>query len=106
VPAINSPEQQEKGISSRLPPAGAFKAFAAEGAVMRAYHFMAFVAVILIGIGVKLPFFAAPSAEADSRSIESLSVDIPRMHHSGKNIPVQKFHDMSLVFPVFADGDL
>jgi hypothetical protein len=37
---------------------------------MRAYHFIAVVAVILVGIGVKLPFFAPPIAEADSRSIE------------------------------------
>ena len=72
---------------------------------MRAHHFIAVVAVILVAIGVKLPFFGAPSAEADSRSVESLSVDISRMHHSGKNIQVQKFHDMSLVFPVLPDGD-
>jgi hypothetical protein len=72
---------------------------------MRAHHVIAVVAVILVGIGVKLPFFAAPIAEADSRSIESLSVDIPRMHHNIKNIQVEHFHDMPLVFPVFPGGD-
>jgi hypothetical protein len=71
---------------------------------MRAHHLIAVVAVILVGIGVKLPFFA-PSAEADARSIASLSVDIPRMHHNIKNIQVEHFHDMSLVFPVFPGGD-
>jgi hypothetical protein len=71
---------------------------------MRAHHLIAVVAVILVGIGVKLPFFATPTAEADSRSIESLSGDIPRMHRSITNIQVQKFHDMSLVFPVVPDG--
>jgi hypothetical protein len=70
---------------------------------MRAHHLIAVVAVIL-GIGVKLPFFA-PSAEADPRSIESLNADIPRMHHNIKNIQVQKIHDMSLVFPVLPDGN-
>jgi hypothetical protein len=71
---------------------------------MRAHHLIAVVAVILVGIGVKLPFFA-PSAEADPRSIESLNADIPRMHHNIKNIQVQKIHDMSLVFPVLPDGN-
>jgi hypothetical protein len=72
---------------------------------MRAYHVIAVVAVILVGIGVNLPFFTAPIAEADSRSIVSPSADISPMHHSIKNIQVQKFHDMSLVFPVHPDGD-
>jgi hypothetical protein len=72
---------------------------------MRAHHIFAVVAVILAGIGVKLPFLAAPTAEAESRSIASLSADISQMHHSIENIQVQKFHDMSLVFPVHPDGD-
>ena len=72
---------------------------------MRAHYVMAVVAVVLVGIGVKLPFFTAPIAEADSRSIESASVDIPQMHHGIRNIQAQKFHDMSLVFPVLPDGD-
>jgi hypothetical protein len=104
VPSINSPEQQEKGISRgcRQHP---HRSIRNRRNVMRAHHLIAVVAVILVGMGVKLPFFAAPSAEADSRSIESLSADIPHMHHNIKNIQVQKFHDMSLVFPVFPDGD-
>jgi hypothetical protein len=72
---------------------------------MRAYHVIAVVAVILVGIGVKLPFFTAPIAEADWRSIISLSADISQMHHSIQNIQVEKFHDMSLVFPVLPGGD-
>ena len=44
---------------------------------MRAYRLIAVVAVVLVGIGVTLPFFAAPSAEAESRSIEILSEDKP-----------------------------
>jgi hypothetical protein len=88
-----------------MPLGGAFRAFATEGADMRSYHIIAVVAAVLVGIGVKLPFFAASSAEADPRSIEGLSVDIPRMHHSIKNGQVQKFHDMSPVFPVLPDGD-
>jgi len=72
---------------------------------MRASHLIAVVAIILVGIGLKVPFFTAPIAEADSRSIESASVDIPQMHHGIRNIQAQKFHDMSLVFPVLPDGD-
>jgi hypothetical protein len=95
----------EKDFASRMPLSGAFRAFATEGADMRAHYVIAVIAVILVGIGVKLPFFTAPIAEADSRSIESLSADISQMHHSIRNSQAQKFHDMSLVFPVLPDGD-
>ena len=71
---------------------------------MRAHHVIALVAVILVGIGVKLPFFAAPLAEAESRSINSVSVDVSPSHYNIETLPVQTFHDMSLVFPVVPDG--
>ena len=99
VPPIDSPEQQEKAISSRRPPATAFRAFATEGAVMRARRNIAVVAVILVGVGVKLIFFTAPTAEADSLSIKRVGVDVSRLHQNVKSLPVQEFHDMSLVFP-------
>jgi hypothetical protein len=105
VPSINSPKQQAKGISSRTPCLAFQSIRNRRNHHVRAYHLIAVVAVILVGIGVKLPVFAAPIAEADSRSIESLSVAIPRMHHGIKNIQVQKFHDMSLVFPVLPGDD-
>jgi hypothetical protein len=94
-----------KEFASRMPLAPAFKAFATKGAVMRVHHVIAVVAVILVGVGVKLTFFGAPTAEADSRSIKSVSVDISQMRQNIKNLPVQKFHDMTLVFPVFPTGD-
>jgi hypothetical protein len=72
---------------------------------MRAHYVIALVAVILVGIGVKLPFFDAPLAEADARYINSVSVDVSPLHYNIKNLPVQTFHDMSLVFPVVPDGD-
>jgi hypothetical protein len=59
----------------------------------------------LVGIGVKLPFFDAPLAEGDARYINSVSVDVSPLHHNIETLPVQKFHDMSLVFPVVPDGD-
>jgi hypothetical protein len=99
VPSINSPAQQEKEISSRMPPASAFGAFATGGAVMRAHHVIAVVAAILVGVGVKLIFFTVPTAEADSLSNKSVRVDISQLHQNAKNLPAQKFHDMSLVFP-------
>ena len=70
---------------------------------MRAHHIVAVVAAILIGVGMKLIFFTAPTAEADSNSIKSVGVDVSELHRNAKNLPVQKFHDMSLVF---ADADL
>ena len=69
---------------------------------MRAHHVIAVVAVILVGVGVKLIFFTAPTAEADPLFIKSVGVDVSQLHQNVKNLPVQKLHDMSLVFP---DGD-
>jgi hypothetical protein len=63
------------------------------------------VAVLLGGIGVKLIFLTAPTAEADSLPVQAVSMDISQTHQSIKSLPVQKFHDMTLVFPVFPDGD-
>jgi len=69
---------------------------------MRAHHVIAVIAVILVGVGVKLIFFSAPTAEADTLSIRSVSVDVSQLHQIAKSLPVQTFRDMSLVF---ADGD-
>jgi hypothetical protein len=56
---------------------------------MRARHVVAVVAVILVGIGMKLAFFAAPTAEAHDA----------QLHPIGKNLPELKFQDMSVIFP-------
>jgi hypothetical protein len=60
---------------------------------MRRHYAVALVAAILVGFAVKLFFFPAQRAEAESRP----SLDISRMH-IGKNLPVQSLHDMSFVF--------
>jgi hypothetical protein len=65
---------------------------------MRAHHVIAVVAVILVGVGLKLIFFTAPTAEAVSLSIRSEGVDVSQLHQNVRNLPVQEFHDMSLVF--------
>jgi hypothetical protein len=65
---------------------------------MRARHVIAVIAVILVGVGVKLIFFTAATAEADPLSIKSVGVDVSQLHQNVKTVPVQKFHDMSLVF--------
>ena len=67
---------------------------------MRTHHvIIAAVAVILIGIGVKLIFFWAPTAEATILSVKSPSMDISEMQRNVKNLPTQKIHDMTFVFP-------
>src|SRR6266571_4474031 len=91
--------QKKQEILSRMQLAPAFRVFATEGAVMRAHHVIAVVTVILVGVGVKLIFFTAPTAEADPLSIKSVGVDVSQLHQNVKNLPVQKLHDMSLVFP-------
>jgi hypothetical protein len=61
------------------------------------------VAAFLAATGVKLIFFNAPTAEADSLSIKSARVDVTQLHHqNAMNLPVHEFHDMSLVFPEMA----
>jgi hypothetical protein len=65
---------------------------------MRSHHAIAVVAVILVGVGVKLIFFTAPTAEADSLAIKSAGLDISQLHQN-RNLPAQRSHDMSVVFP-------
>jgi hypothetical protein len=65
---------------------------------VHAHHVIAVVAAILIGVGVKLMLFTAPTAEADVLSVKSMGVDVAQLHRNAKNLPVQTLHDMSLVF--------
>jgi hypothetical protein len=65
---------------------------------MRANHVIA-IAVVLVCVGAKLAFFAAPIAEAESRSIESGHGDVFQIYKNLATLPVQKIHDMSFVFP-------
>ncbi len=54
--------------------------------------------VILVGFSLKLTFFSGPIAAADVGSTRSVSMDISEMYHKIKNLPVEKFHDMTFVF--------
>jgi hypothetical protein len=65
---------------------------------MGAHHLIAVVAVILVGVGVKLFFFSGPIAAADVGSTRSVSIDVSEMQHKIKNLPVEKFHDMTFEF--------
>jgi hypothetical protein len=65
---------------------------------MRAHHAIAVVAIILIGLGLKLTLFSAPPADADTRAVESLHIDVSQLQQNIKNLPEQKMHDMTFVF--------
>ena len=65
---------------------------------MRTHHAIAIVTVILVGFGLKLIFFSAPITVADASVVKRASVDISEMQQSIKNLPVEKFHDMTFVF--------
>jgi hypothetical protein len=54
--------------------------------LMRAHHAIGIVAVILVGFGLKLLFFSAPSAEADLRGVTSVGMDISQMHQNNKTL--------------------
>ena len=61
---------------------------------MRAHHAFAIVAILLIGFGLKLALFSAPTAEADV----SLRIDPFELQQNIKNLPEQKMNDMTFVF--------
>ena len=63
---------------------------------MRLHQAIGVAAVILIGFGVKLLFFSAPTAEADASGVKSSSMNVLQIHSKG--LPVQKVSDMSFVF--------
>ena len=69
---------------------------------MRVHHTILIVSAILVVFGLTLIFFSAPIAVADVGSVKSVSMDISEMHQNIKNIPVEKFHDMTFVF---SNGD-
>lgn len=61
---------------------------------MRA-HYIVIATLTLIGVGVKVASFATLIAESDSRS--KGAVHVSQMQ---QNLPIEKFHDMTFVFPV------
>jgi hypothetical protein len=65
---------------------------------MRAHHGIAVVAIILTGLGMKLFFFPAPAAEADTPAASVNVLQMHKDHPNMKNLPVQKTHDMTFVF--------
>jgi hypothetical protein len=65
---------------------------------MRARYIVVAV-LFLLGFGVKP--FTVMAVEAASRAKGGVTFDISQMHWDANNLPVEEFHDMSLVFPVF-----
>jgi hypothetical protein len=68
---------------------------------MRAHHGFAVVAIMLILVGMKVFFFPAAVAGADTPTAVSASMNVQQMHKDHpnmKNLPVQQMHDMSFIF--------
>ena len=63
---------------------------------MRARSVLAITAIIIIIIGVKVFVVSPRQAEADIPRMNMLQMQTN--HPNMKNMPVQKMHDMSLVF--------
>ena len=72
-----------------------------EGLSMRSHYGLTIIALVLIGFGVKLFFFPAPSAEANTKIGRNVGIDVSEMHKN-LNLSEQKLHDMTFVF---SDGD-
>jgi hypothetical protein len=63
---------------------------------MRLHHAIAVVMAILIGLGVNLFFFSAPTAEADINAVKNASMNVLQMqidHPNMKNLRVQDVKD-------------
>ena len=65
---------------------------------MRAVHVIVAV-LFLLGFSVK--WFTVMAVEAASWAKGSVTLDVSQMHRDANNLPVEEFHDMPLVFPVF-----
>jgi hypothetical protein len=63
---------------------------------MRLHYATAVVAIVLIGLGVKLFFFSAPAAEADIHGVKNGSMNVFQMnidHPNIKTLPVLDVKD-------------
>ena len=65
---------------------------------MRVRHAIFIVPAILIAFGLTLFFFSAPITVADASVVKGEGVNISEMQRSIKNLPVEKFRDMTFVF--------
>jgi hypothetical protein len=65
---------------------------------MRTHHVIAVIAVILVGVGLKLAFFTTPTAEAVSLSVKRAGVDVSQVHRNVKASPAEKSHGAPLTF--------
>ncbi|MBX9844321.1 MAG: hypothetical protein K2Z80_21185 [Xanthobacteraceae bacterium] len=64
---------------------------------MRPHHIVAIVTALTIGLGVKLFFVSAPTAEANVEAVKVTGIDVARMPMPA-GLPLQQMHDMSFVF--------
>jgi hypothetical protein len=65
---------------------------------MRIHSATALVTAILVGFGLKLVFFSAPTVAADVCTTKRVSIDVSEMHRQLKNLPMENFHDMTFGF--------
>jgi|tagenome__1003787_1003787.scaffolds.fasta_scaffold20681485_2 hypothetical protein len=64
---------------------------------MRTHHVIAVIAAILVGVGLKLAFFTAATAEAVSLSVKRARVDVSQVRNV-KASPAEKPHGAPFTF--------
>ena len=69
---------------------------------MRAHYAISIVVIVLVAFGAKLFFWSAPTAEADTPSVESIRIDVSQMYKHA-DLPEQEIHDMTFVFATKED---
>ena len=69
-----------------------------DGTAMRRNSIITLLAVVVIGAGLKVALLSTPPAQAVP-AFKSKGLDIQQMQQNITNLPVQKIHDMTFVFP-------
>lgn len=77
------------------PPAYRFLSIATEGTIMRAYHVIAVVAVVLVGVGVKLTQLRNVQAQYVDGARGAYSSSRSEEDQNAKNLAAQRIHDAS-----------
>jgi hypothetical protein len=60
---------------------------------MRSRHILAIVAVLAAGVAIKWMFFANRTAEAQSESASSTTMDVFQMQRDSKDLPALEIKD-------------
>ena len=65
---------------------------------MRKYQILAIAGVLVVGVAVKMFFFAVPSVAAETGAIKGASMDVSHLHQNVVYPAPHPTHDMTFVY--------